>query len=95
MSVVVRYTTDMSKRLQVVLSDEDLRRFEASARDEGLTLSEWVRQVLRAAELDRAIGPAERKLKAIRNALQHSFPAPDIDQMNAEIERGYVVTEAE
>jgi hypothetical protein len=79
----------------VVVSDEELRRFEASARDEGVTVSEWVRQVLRAAERDRAIGPAEKKLTAIRSALRHSFPAPDTDQMNAEIERGYAVVDAE
>lgn len=85
----------MSKRLQVVISDKELERFEATARDEGLTVSEWVRQVLRAAERDRAIAPAERKLKAIRAAVQHSFPAPDIDQMNAEIERGYALADAE
>jgi hypothetical protein len=31
----------------------------------------------------------ERKLAAVKAAARHSFPAPDIEQMNAEIERGY------
>ena len=30
------------------------------------------------------------KLKAIREAVQHSFPTADIDQMLAEIEQGYL-----
>ena len=34
-------------------------------------------------------GDASRKLATIRAAANHSFPAPDIDQMLAEIERGY------
>jgi len=31
----------------------------------------------------------KRKLAAVRAAVRHSFPAPDIEQMNEEIERGY------
>jgi hypothetical protein len=32
---------------------------------------------------------AARKLSAVREAVRHSYPAPDVDQMLAEIERGY------
>ena len=32
---------------------------------------------------------AERKLAALRAATKHSFPTGDIEQMTAEIERGY------
>jgi hypothetical protein len=32
----------------------------------------------------------EKKLKAIRAAVRHQFPAGDIQQMLAEIERGYL-----
>jgi hypothetical protein len=31
----------------------------------------------------------QEKLKAIREAIGHSFPAPDIEEMLAEIEQGY------
>jgi hypothetical protein len=79
----------MSKRLQVVLSDEELQRFEATANELGLTVSEWVRQALRAAEREVSLTASERKLSAIRAAILRSYPAPDIDQMNAEIEQGY------
>jgi hypothetical protein len=79
----------MSKRLQVVLSDAELRAYQKIAREKGIPLSEWVREVLRRARRTDAVGPADRKLAAIRAAARHDFPAPDIDDMLAEIERGY------
>lgn len=83
----------MSKRLQVVVSEADLRHFEESARGRGLTVSEWVRQALRNAERETALGPVEHKLAAVRAAVSHVFPAPDIDDMNAEIENGYALVD--
>ncbi|MHB8507973.1 MAG: antitoxin [Candidatus Dormibacteria bacterium] len=82
----------MSKRLQVVLSDEELSRFAESAKSTGMTLSEWVRQTLRTAEREVSTGDAGPKLAAIRRAHGYAFPAPDIDGMLAEIERGYTGT---
>ena len=82
----------MSKRLQVVLDEAELREYEESARALGLTLSAWVRQALRAAEREIAIGDVDAKLGAIRKASAHSFPAPDVDTMLAEIEQGYITT---
>lgn len=79
----------MSKRLQVVVDDAELRRFRRVAKQAGLTLSEWVRQTLRRAERETSTGDVERKLEAIRRAAQYEYPAPDIEQMNAEIEQGY------
>jgi hypothetical protein len=34
-------------------------------------------------------GDAARKLAVVREGARHSYPAPDIEQMLAEIERGY------
>jgi hypothetical protein len=80
----------MSKRLQVVVADADLRRYRAAARRSGVTLAEWVRQALRRAERAAAGGDTDGKLDAIRAATQYDFPAPDIEQMLAEIEQGYL-----
>jgi hypothetical protein len=80
----------MSKRLQVVMEDRELREFTRAARSEGLSLSEWVRRVLRAACQRRPAGDQRRKLEAIRAAARHGFPTADIDQMNAEIAQGYM-----
>ncbi|MGH8999479.1 MAG: antitoxin [Acidimicrobiia bacterium] len=78
----------MSKRLQVVLADAELVRFQEAARLAGTTLAEWVRRALRQAEREAATGDGAQKLAAIRTASFHSFPAPDIDRMLAEIEAG-------
>jgi hypothetical protein len=88
-AVVVEYTTTMSKRLQVVVDDAELHRYQRAAGRSGLTLAEWVRQALRSAERTTAVGDPDRKLGAIRRATAHEFPAPDIEQMLAEIEHGY------
>ncbi len=71
------------------MADAELRGYERAARSKGLTLSEWVRAALRTArDRDPVVSP-DKKLAAIRVASRHRFPAPDIDQMLAEIERGY------
>lgn len=78
----------MSKRLQVVVADRDMERYERSARADGVTLSEWVRQALRVAERERSTGDVEAKLALIRKAASYNFlPAePDIDTLLAEME---------
>ncbi|MGQ0842683.1 MAG: antitoxin [Sporichthyaceae bacterium] len=77
----------MSKRLQVVVDDAELERFGAVAEREGLTLSEWVRQTLRAAERSRSTGDVERKLAAIQRAVAYNGgPEVDIEQMLEEID---------
>lgn len=78
----------MSKRLQVVVSDEELERYARTADAVGLTMSEWVRQSLRAAERQVSTGDVEAKLAVIRKAVTYNFPAPDIDTMLAETEAG-------
>jgi hypothetical protein len=78
----------MSKRLQVVVGEADLERYERSASAAGLTLSAWARQAMNEAERRTSSGDVEAKLAAIREAATYSFPSPDIDTMNAEIELG-------
>jgi hypothetical protein len=79
----------MSIRLQVVMDQSELDAIRAAARERGMTVSEWVRVTLREARLEVADGDSERKLAAIRAADRYSYPTADIDQMVAEIERGY------
>jgi hypothetical protein len=83
------YTHCMSIRLQVVMESTELDAIRAAARDRGMTVSEWVRETLREARRKVSDGDAERKLAAIRAADHHAYPTADIDQMVAEIERGY------
>ena len=75
--------------MQVLLPERDLERFQRIARERGVTLAEWVRHTLRAAASRVSLGDADTRLSLVRAAAKHRFPAPDIDQMLAEIERGY------
>lgn len=85
--------TTVSKRLQIVVDDDEARRFEQCARADGLTLSSWARRVLRTAEREVSAGDPDRKLAAIRAAYQYAFPAPDTAAMLEDIERGYVAAD--
>jgi len=79
----------VTKRLQVLLDDAELREIQRVARSQRVTVAEWVRQSLRAARRSVPRSDGARKLATIRAAANHSFPAPDIDQMLDEIGRGY------
>jgi ribosomal 50S subunit-associated protein YjgA (DUF615 family) len=80
----------MSKRLQVLLEEDELREIQKAARRSKTTVAEWVRQALRAARRNEPDGDRLRKLQAIAEAARHRFPAPPIEQMLAEIEKGYL-----
>jgi hypothetical protein len=78
----------MSKRLQVVFADAELREIRAVARRRRMTVAEWVRQSLRAARVQEPGKSARHKLTALREAVRHEGPTADIAEMLAEIERG-------
>jgi hypothetical protein len=79
----------MSKRLQVLLKDAEFRELREAARREDVPVSEWVRRALRDARRHQPEGDLETKLRAVRTAVRHEGPTADIDEMLAEIERGY------
>lgn len=80
----------MSKRLQVLLHDEEMAAIQSIAKQERVPVGEWVRKTLRAAREQKSTIDPEVKLRAIREAAKYSFPAPDIKQMIREIEQGYL-----
>jgi hypothetical protein len=80
----------MSKRLQVVLGEEEYREIQRLARRHRMTVSEWVRQSLRRAGRDEPVVDAGRKLDVVRAAASHEYPVADIEEMLKEIERGYL-----
>ncbi|NIQ37919.1 MAG: antitoxin [Proteobacteria bacterium] len=80
----------MSKRLQVILDDEEMRAIQAIAKRHRTTVAEWVRRILRAARREEPQVEAGRKLEVVRTAARHEFPSGDIEQILAEIERGYL-----
>jgi hypothetical protein len=79
----------MSKRLQVLIPDSEMAEIQRLARREHIAVGERVRRTLREARSRRPMQEPQAKLKAVRNAAQYAFPTADVEQMLAEIERGY------
>ena len=79
----------MAKRLQVILQDGEYREIQRVARARRMSIAEWVRQALAAARRYEPLGDTGKKLDAVREAARQEFPTGDIEQMLAEIERGY------
>ena len=79
----------MSKRLQVILDDEELQEIQRIAELKQMTVAEWVRQTLRAARKGESSGDPTSRLAAIRAAARNSFPTADVDEMLEQIEAGY------
>ena len=75
----------MSKRLQVLLDDEEYRAIQAAARRQRVTVAEWVRRALRQAQSHHQ-RTVDAKLRAIAKATRHEFPTADIEDMLQEIE---------
>lgn len=70
------------------MDEDEWAEIEAVARRRGQTVSDWVRGVLRAARRDEPTRSADRKLAALRAAMEFDAPTADIDQMLAEIASG-------
>ena len=77
--------------MQVLIEESEYARLQRAARARGMSLAEWVRQALRAASNREPLKDTDKKLAVIRAAARHECPTADIDQMLAEIERGYLV----
>jgi hypothetical protein len=80
----------MTKRLQVLLDDAELAEIQATARRHRQTTAAWVREALRAARRAATTADIDRKREVISQAARYEGPTADIDEMLAQIERGYV-----
>jgi hypothetical protein len=79
----------VSKRLQVLLPDREMAAIQRLARRDHVPVGEWVRRALREARTRQPVNDSETKLKAVRRAVEYSFPTADIAEMLSEIEQGY------
>lgn len=79
----------MTKRLQVLLEDDELAEIQELARRRRQTTAAWVREALRKAREETVYPDAVRKLRAVREASAHGFPVADVEVMTEEIERGF------
>jgi hypothetical protein len=80
----------MTKRLQVLLDDEELADIQELPRRRHQATAAFVREALRAARDTAAYPEAGRKLRAVRTASGYEYPIAEIDVVLAEIERGYL-----
>ncbi len=78
----------MTKRLQVVMREGEIEDLRRAAEREGLTLSEWVRIVLRNARRNPSDPTPAQKIAALDRALRLGHPTADMDEMLADIENG-------
>ena len=79
----------MAKQLHVIVAAPVHREIQQAARSRQMSIAEWARQALLHACRREAQGDVEKKLAAIRVAVQYEFPTADIETMLAEIEQGY------
>lgn len=73
----------------MLLDEAEFDDLRAAARRQGVPVSEWVRDALRSARRRQPRGDLEDKVQAVRAAVRHEFPTADIEEMLAEVERGY------
>ena len=88
---IVNYIVDMSKRLQVMIGDEEFNMIRALAEQQRISIAEWVRRALQKAGQSQPRMDSKRKHGAVRSAIGYDFPTADINQMLGEIESGYGV----
>jgi hypothetical protein len=80
----------MTKRLQVLLEDDELASVQAAAHRSHLTTAAWVRNSLRSTLAQERRPDASATLEALAVASRYAFPTANIDAMLAEIESGYL-----
>ncbi|MCK4516901.1 MAG: ribbon-helix-helix protein, CopG family, partial [Spirochaetaceae bacterium] len=63
----------MSKRLQVLLDEDEYAEIQRIARENRMTVAEWVRDALRKAKRACPHTRAEQKLRALEQAVSYEF----------------------
>ncbi|TVR31120.1 MAG: CopG family transcriptional regulator [Spirochaetaceae bacterium] len=80
----------MSIRLQVLLEEEEMAALKQLARQENMTVSEWVRRAVKHEMRERPGKAAQTKLETVRSFARYGFPVADWNDMAAEVESGYL-----
>jgi len=78
----------MSKRLQVVMPDDEYRAIARAARQRGKPVSQLVRDSLRRTVAEEDQVDPEARIAAILRFARFGGPSADIEEILADIERG-------
>ena len=81
----------MSKRLQVLINTRDYQSWQNVSKKLGLSLGEWVRQVLNEKTNEFSLRNPNTKIESIRLFSSKNYPSGKIDQILNEIEKGYLI----
>jgi hypothetical protein len=78
----------MSKRLQVIMPDDEYEAVRRAARRRGTPVSQLVRESLRRSVAEQIEMDPERRIAAILRFARFSGPTGNIEELLADIERG-------
>jgi ribbon-helix-helix CopG family protein len=78
----------MSRRLQVVMPDDEYRAVARAARRRGKPVAQVVRESLRKTLAEQVDPAPERRIAAVLRFARFAGPTGDIDQLLSEIEKG-------
>lgn len=78
----------MSKRLQVIMPDDEYRAIERAARQAGKPVASIVRETLRRGLAEQAGPSPEERIAAVLRFARYAGPTGDIEEILADIERG-------
>ncbi len=78
----------MSKRLQIVVSDEEYRALAKLARKRAKPVAQVVRESLRRTMADESERRPEDRIAAVLRFARFAGPTGDIEQILQEIEQG-------
>jgi hypothetical protein len=78
----------MSKRLQVILAEDEYRALAEAAKRQGKPVSRVVRESLRRALAEADDLAPEKRIAALLRFARFSGPTGDIEQILGEIEQG-------
>lgn len=80
----------MRKRLEILLTDQEMADIRVLASRNGISDKEWARQTLHLSCSEVSMIDGETKLNVIDRAAKYNFPTTDIDQMLSEIDQSYL-----
>jgi len=80
----------MSKRLQVLFPNDEYAELKRRARKARQSLGEWVRSALRRVADSESAKQPEEKMRFIGKAFDEAAPIAEIDELERQIESGYL-----
>jgi hypothetical protein len=78
----------MSKRLQVVMAEDEYRAVARIARRRGKPVAQFVRESLRRAVAEQAEPDPDKRIAAVLRFSRFEGPTGDVDRILSEIELG-------